>query len=196
LLPHPCGLPRYAGGSASASSLSRPAQASLLLRPAGSLSRPRRPLSRGFRSAGYPTDLLVSYQTYRHLSGWIPPPLVTRALRGTQRNPGLLDAPCNGPGFRGACHRARIRATRWLHPGYASRNDALRATFHQQTSCDLNLLAAYTCAPARLERIVSVEHSRLCIHGIATSLCSDNDGRHGRRGGLGLRGHRSGPPQR
>src|SRR6202142_2976801 len=22
------------------------------------------------------------------------------------------------PGFRGACHRARIRATRWLHPGY------------------------------------------------------------------------------
>src|SRR6266576_3494428 len=21
------------------------------------------------------------------------------------------------PGFRGACHRARIRATRWLHPG-------------------------------------------------------------------------------
>src|SRR5712672_2292003 len=21
-------------------------------------------------------------------------------------------------GFRGACHRARIRATRWLHPGY------------------------------------------------------------------------------
>src|SRR5258707_3837165 len=24
-----------------------------------------------------------------------------------------------GPGFRGACHRARIRATRWLHPGYA-----------------------------------------------------------------------------
>ena len=24
----------------------------------------------------------------------------------------------SGPGFRGACHRARIRATRWLHPGY------------------------------------------------------------------------------
>jgi len=23
------------------------------------------------------------------------------------------------PEFRGACHRARIRATRWLHPGYA-----------------------------------------------------------------------------
>ena len=24
-----------------------------------------------------------------------------------------------GPGLRGACHRARIRATRWLHPGYS-----------------------------------------------------------------------------
>jgi hypothetical protein len=23
-----------------------------------------------------------------------------------------------GPGFRGACHRARIRATRWLNPDY------------------------------------------------------------------------------
>jgi hypothetical protein len=40
-------LPRIAGGSASASRLSRPARASLALRPAGSLSRPRRPLSQG-----------------------------------------------------------------------------------------------------------------------------------------------------
>ena len=47
LLPCPCGLPRISGGSASASSLSRPAQASLTLRPTGSLSRPRRPLSQG-----------------------------------------------------------------------------------------------------------------------------------------------------
>ena len=39
----PCsrGLPQMAGGSASALSLSRPAQASLTLRPAGSLSRPQ-----------------------------------------------------------------------------------------------------------------------------------------------------------
>ena len=47
LLPRSCSLPQMAGGSASALSLSRPAQASLALRPAGSLSRPRRPLSRG-----------------------------------------------------------------------------------------------------------------------------------------------------
>ena len=64
-LPHSCGLPRFSGGSASALSLSRPAQASLALRPAGSLSRPRRPLSRGFSPAGYPTKPLVSYRTYR-----------------------------------------------------------------------------------------------------------------------------------
>src|SRR6266481_2761464 len=41
LLPHSRGLPLVAGGSASALSLSRPAQASLTLRPAGSLSRPQ-----------------------------------------------------------------------------------------------------------------------------------------------------------
>src|SRR4029077_16770206 len=40
LLPRSRGLPQMAGGSASASSLSRPAQASLTLRPTESLSRP------------------------------------------------------------------------------------------------------------------------------------------------------------
>ena len=79
-LPHSRGLPQMAGGSASALTLSRPAQASHSLRPTGSLSRPWRPLSRGFSPAGYPTKLLVSYQIYRHLSGWILPPLVIRAV--------------------------------------------------------------------------------------------------------------------
>jgi hypothetical protein len=51
LLPRPRGLPRYAGGSASATSLSRPAQASLASRPVELLDRPRRPLSRGFDPA-------------------------------------------------------------------------------------------------------------------------------------------------
>ena len=78
--PVPCGLPRYSGGSASATSLSRPAQASLTLRPAGSLNRPRRPLSRGFDAAGYPTTPLVSYQINRQLSGWNLPPLTLRAF--------------------------------------------------------------------------------------------------------------------
>ena len=61
-LPRLHGLPLMAGGSASASALSRPAQASLALRPAGSISRPKRPLSRGFSPAGYPTKPLVSYR--------------------------------------------------------------------------------------------------------------------------------------
>src|SRR5262249_22736633 len=69
-----------AGGSASALSLSRPAQASLTLRPAGSLSRLRRPLSRGFSPSGYPAKPLVSYQINRQFSGWILPPLVIRAF--------------------------------------------------------------------------------------------------------------------
>ena len=79
-LPHSRGLPQMAGGSASALSLSRPAQASLTLRPAGSLSRQKRPLSRGFSPAGCPTKPLVSYRIYRHLSGWILPPRVIRAV--------------------------------------------------------------------------------------------------------------------
>jgi hypothetical protein len=73
-------LPQWVGWSASALSLSRPAQASLTLRPAGSLSRPRRPLSRGFGPAGYPTEPLVSYRINRQLSGWNPPPQVIRAF--------------------------------------------------------------------------------------------------------------------
>ena len=80
LLPHPRGLPRYSGGSASATSLSRPAQTSLTLRPAGLLNRPRRPSSRGFGLAGYPATPLVSYQINRQLSGWNLPPLVIRAF--------------------------------------------------------------------------------------------------------------------
>ena len=46
---------------------------SLALRPAGSLNRPRRPLSRGFGPAGYPAKPLVSYQT-KPTSVWADPP--------------------------------------------------------------------------------------------------------------------------
>jgi hypothetical protein len=37
-------------------------------------------LSQGFDPASYPAEPLVSYQSYRLLSGWILPPLVLRAL--------------------------------------------------------------------------------------------------------------------
>jgi hypothetical protein len=73
-------LPQMAGGSASALSLSRPAQASLALRPAGLLSRLKRPLSRGSSPSGCPTEPLVSYRINRQLSGWILPPLMIRAF--------------------------------------------------------------------------------------------------------------------
>jgi hypothetical protein len=73
-------LPRIPGGSASILKLSRPAQTSLALRPAGSLSRPRRPLSRGSSPASHPAKPLVSYQINRQLSGWNLPPLATRAV--------------------------------------------------------------------------------------------------------------------
>ena len=84
LLPRSCSLPQMAGGSASALSLSRPAQASLTLRPARSLSRPRRPLSRGSSPAGYPTKPLVSHRINRQFSGWNLPPLVISRLRGAR----------------------------------------------------------------------------------------------------------------
>src|ERR1700736_4832100 len=58
----------------------RPAQASLTLRPAGLLSRLKRPLSRGSSPSGSPAEPLVSYQINRQLSGWNPPPLVFRAF--------------------------------------------------------------------------------------------------------------------
>ncbi len=68
-IPHHTAFPVRKGGSASKNSLSRPARTSLALRPVGSFSRPRRPLSRGFETASCPTAPLVSYQINRQLSG-------------------------------------------------------------------------------------------------------------------------------
>ena len=79
-LPGRCGLPRFSGGSASTTSLSRPAQASLTLRPVELLSHPRWPLSQGSDLARYRPKPLVSYQTYRQLSGWdFHPPAICAA---------------------------------------------------------------------------------------------------------------------
>ena len=84
------GLPRILAGSASALWISRPAQASLALRPAGSLDRQKRPLSRGFGPSGCPSKPLVSYQINRQLSGRYPPPQVTRAFGAHRNEPNLL----------------------------------------------------------------------------------------------------------
>jgi hypothetical protein len=121
LLPRLRGLPRYSGGSASATSLSRPAQASLTLRPAGLLNRPRRPSSRGFDLTSYPTKPLVSYQINRQLSGWILPPLVIRAV-GAHRI--RWARPC----LQTASSRARsCRCGSW--------QDSSRRAFHTGWRC-------------------------------------------------------------
>ncbi len=78
--PIPRGLPRYSGGSASTTSLSRPAQALLALRPAGLLNRPRRPLSQGFGVASYPPTPPASFRVNRQLPVWNLPPLTFRAF--------------------------------------------------------------------------------------------------------------------
>jgi hypothetical protein len=51
-----------------------------LVRPAASLDRPRRPLSRGFDTSSYPPATLVSFRSHRRFFGWNPPPRVMRAL--------------------------------------------------------------------------------------------------------------------
>ena len=61
-LPCPYSLPRFSGGSASTSSLSRPAQASHALRPARLLTHLSWALSRGSALTGFPARTLASYQ--------------------------------------------------------------------------------------------------------------------------------------
>src|SRR5947208_1119461 len=115
LLPRSCSLPQMAGGSASALSLSRPARASQTLRPAGSLSRPRRPLSRGFSPSSCPAEPPVSFQINRQLSGWNLPPLVIRALGAHGHKETLPDLPHRSRWFglllhRGGQHEGEGRA--------------------------------------------------------------------------------------
>ena len=112
-------LPQMAGGSASALSLSRPAQASLTLRPAGLLSRLKRPLSRGSSPSGYPAEPLVSYQINRQLSGWNLPPLMILAFGAhchqqtcDKRNIASASANSSSGGARGA----RADRARHYHP--------------------------------------------------------------------------------
>jgi hypothetical protein len=93
-------FPQMAGGSASALSLSRPAQALLALRPAGLLSRPRRPLSRGSDPASYPAKPLASFRiqstTIRVESSSTDDSRLQGALPSTDSTP-----RCCAPGLAG-----------------------------------------------------------------------------------------------
>ena len=88
LLPCPRGLPRISGGSASTTSLLRPAQASLALRPTSLLAHHTWALLRGFDPASLPADSPVSYQVLPTTT-WVGPS-PTSDLRdwGALRNTG------------------------------------------------------------------------------------------------------------
>jgi hypothetical protein len=57
-------------------------------------------------------------QALRMRSSYMTLKVVARMERSAIRDQPIHLRCC--PGFRGACHRARIRATRWLHPGYGT----------------------------------------------------------------------------
>src|SRR5947209_17051262 len=82
--PCPRGLPRLTGGSASTSKLSRPAQASLALRPARLQPAQGGLLFRGSDPASYPAKPLGSYHAYRQLTWVGPPPTGDLRLWGAQ----------------------------------------------------------------------------------------------------------------
>ena len=83
ILPHSRSCPQMAGGRHSRGALSRPAQASLTLQPVGLLSRPRRPLSRGWSHSGCQPETAesASRSMDQFFSGWNLPPQVIRAFR-------------------------------------------------------------------------------------------------------------------
>ena len=84
-------LPRYQGGSASASCLSRPARRSLALRPAWSLSRPGRPVAsecfRRCRCLHHPLRLLPAGAT---VAGRDSHPLKNGAFHGAPDKGGYV----------------------------------------------------------------------------------------------------------
>src|SRR6266568_236368 len=80
-LPCPRGLPRLTGGSASTTSLSRPARASLALRPARSQPAQGRTFVPRLRPSRLPgPSRSVATTSYRQLHGWILLPLVICAV--------------------------------------------------------------------------------------------------------------------
>ena len=96
LLPCPRGLPRISGGSASATSLSRPAQASLTLRPTSLLAHHAWALLRGFDPTSRPIESLVSYQVLPTTT-WVGPSPTSDLHRwGALRQMVKTQNPSNG----------------------------------------------------------------------------------------------------
>jgi hypothetical protein len=106
LLPCPHGLPPSIGGSASTTSLSRPAQASRVLRPIRLFAHLKWTLSRGSSPVGYPSKLLVSYRALPMAARVGPSPTgglpfgardraEARALGHEKTQSRFLGPPCN-----------------------------------------------------------------------------------------------------
>ena len=118
LLPCPCCLLRTLGGSASTTSLSRPAQALHTLRPVDSLPRQKQGLSQGFGTASYPTAPPASYRANRPLPGWDFHPLGERALRDARRVEERRGIVCTtrfpSPLIKPDVRLSRIRLSDWL----------------------------------------------------------------------------------
>jgi hypothetical protein len=101
--PRSRGLPQKSGGSASALSLSRPAQASLTLRPAGSLSRPQatfvtrlRPMRLPTRAARQLPDQSTTNGMDRPCSRWgkVALPNHREPTKGTSHDQRCEDQNC------------------------------------------------------------------------------------------------------
>ena len=120
LFPIRAAFPELGAGRRPRLTFSRPARRSLALRPAGSLGRPRRPLSRGFGTTGRPATPLVSFRALSTLARTPPPTwsmivsrhtptyaLRVRASRRVCRSPGarsswrvfLPPRTCRSAGF-------------------------------------------------------------------------------------------------
>jgi len=96
------------------------------LQPAGLLSRPRRPLSRGSSPASYPPRPLASYRTHRHLSGWNPPPLEKRAFRAhTVTAPPIPRNASKDPLTAGTVQTGQHTNSQFRHPAVGSRPSRL-----------------------------------------------------------------------
>src|SRR5262249_4207470 len=108
--PDTSGLRRYRGGSTPALSLSRPAQASLALRPVHLLIYPScRPLSLGLRRSSRPLRLPGSYPGIPTIPGIGLPPTVAQHLCAAHTDKALLclawraKSAAKSRGFSGLC---------------------------------------------------------------------------------------------
>ena len=153
--PRSCCLPRTPGGSASTTSLSRPAQASFALRPVELLARRRRtrPSQRqafvaGLRSSRLLNEPPASYRANRPLPGWDLHPQGDRPLRGA-------------PELR---REGKQRFARALHQRRETRQRSANKNLLRESPCALReILCRKLTTLSGRDRWVSVLRQRMTI---------------------------------